>query len=68
MKQIEIGCLVCRKSYERDIIFRVSDIICDQKKKTIMLKGVDVRLEADSEEEDLDIIEKDEEMISGNIS
>ena len=68
MKQIEIGCLVYRKSHESDILFRVSDIICIQHKKIIVLKGVDVRLEADSEEEDLDIIENDKEMITGNIS
>jgi len=57
MQQIEIGSLVYRKSYERDILFRVSDIIFDKGKKIIILKGVNVRLEANAEEDDLDILE-----------
>jgi spore coat assembly protein len=56
MQQVEIGSLVYRKSYEKDVLFRVSDIILDKGKKTIILKGVYVRLEADAEEDDLDII------------
>lgn len=57
MQQIEIGSLVYRKSYEKDVLFRVSKIILDKGKKIIILKGVNVRLEADAEEDDLDIIE-----------
>jgi hypothetical protein len=56
MHQIKIGSLVYRKSYEKDILFRVSDIIFDKGKKTIILKGVNVRLEADADEDDLDIL------------
>lgn len=67
MKQIEIGNLVYRKSYERDVLFRVSDIIFDNGKKIIILKGVNVRLQADAEEDDLDIIGYDKNKISGNI-
>lgn len=67
MKQIEIGNLVYRKSYERDVLFRVSDIIFDHGKKIIILKGVNVRLQADAEEDDLDIIGYDKNKISGNI-
>ncbi|QNU66999.1 YabG peptidase U57 [Ruminiclostridium herbifermentans] len=67
MKQIEIGNLVYRKSYEKDVLFRVADIIFDHGKKIIILKGVNVRLQADAEEEDLDIIEYDKNKISGNI-
>ena len=67
MKQIEIGNLVFRKSYERDVLFRVSDIIFDHGKKIIILKGVNVRLQADAEEDDLDIIGYDKNKISGNI-
>ncbi|MHB8065842.1 MAG: sporulation peptidase YabG, partial [Ruminiclostridium sp.] len=40
MQQIKIGSLVYRKSYEKDILFRVSDIIFDEGKKIIILKGV----------------------------
>ncbi len=67
MKQIEIGNLVYRKSYERDVLFRVSDIIFDHGKKIIILKGVNVRLQADAEEDDLDIIGYDKNKLSGNI-
>lgn len=57
MQQIEIGSLVYRKSYERDVLFRVSDIKFINGKKIIILKGVNVRLIADAEEDDLDIKE-----------
>ena len=57
MQQIEIGSLVYRKSYERDILFRVSDIKNINGEKIIILKGVNVRLEADAYEDDLDIKE-----------
>jgi spore coat assembly protein len=68
MKKIEIGSLVYRKSYERDILFRVSDIIFERGKKIILLKGVNVRLVADAEEEDLDKVEQDKENFAmGNI-
>lgn len=67
MKQVEIGNLVYRKSYEKDVLFRVSDIIFDHGKKIIILKGVNVRLQADAEEDDLDIIGYDKNKLSGNI-
>ncbi len=57
MQQIEIGSLVYRKSYQKDVLFRVSEIRYVNGKKIIILKGVDVRLIADAEEEDLDIKE-----------
>ena len=55
MQQIEIGSLVYRKSYQKDVLFKVSDIRYVNGKKVIILKGVDVRLIADAEVEDLDI-------------
>ncbi|WP_024832714.1 sporulation peptidase YabG [Ruminiclostridium josui] len=57
MKEIEIGSLVYRKSYEKDVLFRVDDIKDCEGKKIIILKGVDVRLIADAQEDDLDILE-----------
>lgn len=57
MQQIEIGSLVYRKSYKKDVLFQVADIRYVNGKKIIILKGVDVRLIADAEEEDLDIKE-----------
>ncbi len=58
MKEIEIGSLVYRKSYEKDILFRVCDIKDCDGRKIIILKGVEVRLIADAEEDDLDILEE----------
>jgi spore coat assembly protein len=60
MQKVQIGSLVYRKSYERDILFRVSDIVFNQGKKIFILKGVNVRLVADAEEDDLDIIEQEQ--------
>ncbi len=57
MQQIEIGSLVYRKSYEKDVLFRVSDIKFVNGKKIVILRGVNVRLIADAEEDDLDIKE-----------
>jgi len=45
----KIGDLVTRKSYNNDIIFRIENIIDDN----YILKGVNIRLWADSEEDDL---------------
>ncbi len=58
MKEIEIGSLVYRKSYEKDVLFRVDDIKDCDGRKIIILKGVEVRLIADAEEDDLDILEE----------
>lgn len=48
----KIGDLVTRKSYDNDIVFKIIDIIDDN----YILKGVNVRLYADSYEEDLRLI------------
>lgn len=47
-----IGDLVTRKSYDNDIIFKIIDIIDDN----YILKGINVRLYADSYEEDLKLV------------
>ena len=47
-----IGDLVTRKSYDNDIVFKIIDIIEDN----FILKGVNVRLFADSYEEDLKLV------------
>ena len=51
------GDFVTRKSYEHDTVFKVLNV----KDGICYLKGVDVRLYADSEIEDLVVYEKDEE-------
>ncbi|WP_031341696.1 sporulation peptidase YabG [Ruminiclostridium papyrosolvens] len=61
MKEIEIGSLVYRKSYEKDVLFRVDDIKECDGRKIIILKGVEVRLIADAEEDDLDILDENNE-------
>ena len=47
-----IGDLVTRKSYDNDIVFKIMDIVDDN----YILKGVNVRLYADSYEDDLKLL------------
>lgn len=58
MNCIKEGDIVGRKSYGKDIIFKVSKIIEKQNKKIAILNGVIERIEADSEILDLELIEK----------
>lgn len=60
MNKIKKGDIVGRKSYKKDIIFVVTKIISNQKEKIALLKGLYERIEADSNIEDLEIIEKEE--------
>ena len=59
MQDIEVGSLVVRKSYGGDIIFLVSEIIETESGKLFILKGVDVRLQVDSLEDDLELYQED---------
>jgi len=66
--KFDIGDLVTRKSYNHDLVFIVTDIIDD----IYYLKGSNIRLCADSPEEDLekyedDKIDKEEEMFMERI-
>lgn len=58
MKYIKKGDIVGRKSYGKDIIFKVTKIIEKSNKKIVILNGVIERIKADSEISDLEIIEK----------
>lgn len=58
MNCIKKGDIVGRKSYGKDIIFKVSNIIERKNKKIAILNGVIERIEADSEISDLELIEK----------
>ena len=60
MSHIKKGDIVGRKSYGKDIIFVVTNIIDKQKKKIAILSGIIERIEADSEVSDLDLIGKQE--------
>lgn len=51
---MEIGDLVVRKSYGKDITFKIMDIKDIEGKRLYMLKGINLRIIADSPEEDLE--------------
>ena len=61
MEEIKKGDAVTRNSYGNDIIFSVKRIIkLSNKKEIAILKGIDVRVEADAPIEDLQIVNKEE--------
>lgn len=57
-REIRKGDIVGRKSYGKDILFVVDKIIKSSNCKFCILKGLTVRIEADSPIEDLELIEK----------
>ncbi|MBD1383162.1 sporulation peptidase YabG [Metabacillus arenae] len=59
--EIKIGDIVARKSYKYDILFRVIDLrIGSNQKQTAILYGDEVRLIADADCEDLQVINENE--------
>ena len=58
--KIKRGDFVVRKSYKKDIIFVVKNVINTPKGEIAILKGLVDRIEADSNLEDLEIIKKQE--------
>lgn len=63
MREIKKGDIVSRDSYGNDIIFSVVRIIkISNKRKIALLKGIDVRVEADAPIEDLQIVSREEQM------
>lgn len=58
MNKIRKGDIVGRKSYGKDILFTVEKVIKSKQKYFAILKGITIRIEADSPLEDLEIIEK----------
>lgn len=60
MIKIKKGDIVGRKSYGKDILFIVERIIkTSQGKEVAILKGITIRIQADSDVSDLEIIEKE---------
>ena len=55
---IKKGDIVGRKSYGKDILFVVDKILKTSNRKFCILKGLTVRIEADSPIEDLELITK----------
>lgn len=53
MCNFKIGDIVARKSYGADILFKVVDIIENEKECTLILKGIAYRIQADAPESDL---------------
>ena len=63
MREIKKGDIVGRISYKNDIMFEVKRILkLVNEKKIAILKGIDVRVEADAPIEDLQIISKEEQI------
>ena len=61
MREIKKGDIVSRNSYGNDIIFCVKRIVkLANKKQVAILKGIDVRVEADAPLEDLKMVSKEE--------
>lgn len=58
MRKIKKGDMVARKSYGKDIIFIVKDIIDTNKGRIAILKGLIERIEVDSNIEDLEVVNK----------
>lgn len=58
MKKIKKGDVVARKSHGKDILFVVKNLIKVKNEKIALLKGVIDRIEADSQIEDLEIVDK----------
>jgi spore coat assemly protein len=51
---VQVGDTVVRKSYGKDITFRIIDITEDERGKVYILKGINLRLIADSPVDDLE--------------
>lgn len=54
MDNLKIGDIVARKSYGKDIFFKIVDIKKDEKETIAILKGISYRIEADAPEADLE--------------
>ena len=55
---MNIGDVVVRKSYDKDITFKIIDIKEEGGKKTYILKGISIRIIADSEVNDLEEVDE----------
>lgn len=54
---MKIGDIVVRKSYDKDLIFKIIDIKQVKGKEYCILKGVSIRIIADSPKEDLEVVD-----------
>lgn len=58
MNRFKRGDIVGRISYNKDVIFEITNIIKTNNKEIYILKGITERIEADSPPEDLEIMDK----------
>lgn len=59
MSEFKKGDIVGRISYNKDVLFEITNIIkTSNNKKIMILKGITERIEADSPEDDLEIMDK----------
>ena len=56
---MKIGDIVVRKSYGGDITFKIIDIVIRDDKDVFLLKGINLRIEADSTSEDLQLVSEE---------
>lgn len=56
---MEIGDIVVRKSYQRDLVFKIIDIKNENEIKKYILKGINIRIVADAIESDLEKVTND---------
>ena len=59
MEKIKIGDIVGRKSYNKDILFRVKNIIDTKTEQIAILVGIIERVEADSSISDLEKVSEE---------
>lgn len=57
---MKIGDIVVRKSYDKDVTFKIIDFKKSEEKEFAILKGINIRIIADSIEEDLEKVEDGE--------
>ncbi|MBU5486159.1 sporulation peptidase YabG [Clostridium sp. MSJ-11] len=55
---MNIGDIVVRKSYDRDITFKIIDVKETSRGYVYVLKGINLRIIADSSEEDLELVDR----------
>ena len=56
---MRIGDIVVRKSYKKDVTFKIIDIKEKNGKDNVILKGINIRIIADADAEDLEMAEED---------
>lgn len=56
---VKIGDIVVRKSYGGDITFKIIDVVIRDNEDVFLLKGINLRIEADALNDDLQLVSED---------